>query len=68
MFLDSYVTEIRSLETALLKAHERLAVEADDEALHDLRIAVRRIRSLIARSAHCRKTKPCAKRRPRWVG
>lgn len=48
MFLDSYVTEIRSLETALLKAHGRLAAEADEEALHDLRIAVRRIRSLIA--------------------
>lgn len=48
MFLDSYVTEIRSLETALQKAHRRLAAEADDEALHDLRIAVRRIRSLIA--------------------
>ena len=48
MFLDRYVTQISSLEAALVDAHRRLAAGADDEALHDLRIAVRRIRSLIA--------------------
>lgn len=47
MFTDSYVAEIRSLEKALLGAYGRLDEAADEEALHDLRIAVRRIRSLI---------------------
>ncbi|WP_090272627.1 CHAD domain-containing protein [Halopseudomonas litoralis] len=47
MFTDSYVAEIRSLEEALLEAYRRLDDAADEEALHDLRIAVRRIRSLI---------------------
>ena len=48
MFTDSYVAEIRSLEEALLEAYRRLDEAADVEALHDLRIAVRRIRSLTA--------------------
>lgn len=48
MFLDSYVKEIRNLELALQEAFDRLKKGGDGEALHDLRIAVRRIRSLIA--------------------
>lgn len=48
MFTDSYVAEIRSLEEALLGAYGRLDEGVDGEALHDLRIAVRRIRSLTA--------------------
>ncbi|MFA5679452.1 MAG: CHAD domain-containing protein [Pseudomonas sp.] len=47
MFTDNYVTEIRGLEEALLGAYRRLDEAADEEALHDLRISVRRIRSLI---------------------
>jgi len=47
VFTDNYVTEIRGLEEALLGAYRRLDEAADEEALHDLRISVRRIRSLI---------------------
>lgn len=48
VFTDSYVVEIRSLEETLLGAYRRLDEGVDGEALHDLRIAVRRIRSLTA--------------------
>lgn len=47
MFLDKYVAEIQSLTTALHKAFKRLEQHTDDEALHDYRVIVRRIRSII---------------------
>ncbi len=47
-FIDTYVQEILRLEVVLFHARTRLEVETDPEALHDLRIAVRRIRSLLA--------------------
>lgn len=47
MLLDKYVVEIQNLTAALRDAYRRLDENTDDEALHDLRIAVRRIRSLI---------------------
>lgn len=47
MFLDKYVAEIQRLTTALHKAFERLEQYTDDEALHDYRVIVRRIRSII---------------------
>lgn len=46
-FVDMYVKEIIALEVALFHARARLETAADAEALHDLRIAVRRIRSLL---------------------
>ena len=46
-FVDTYVKEIIALEVALFHARARLESAADAEALHDLRIAVRRIRSLL---------------------
>lgn len=46
-FVDQYVAEFVGLEVRLLSARERLRASTDDEALHDLRIAVRRIRSLL---------------------
>ncbi|MQT47903.1 MULTISPECIES: CHAD domain-containing protein [Pseudomonas] len=46
-FIDTYVKEILKLEVALFHARSRLEAETDGEALHDLRIAVRRIRSLL---------------------
>ncbi|PBK03679.1 metal-chelation protein CHAD [Pseudomonas abyssi] len=47
MFLDKYVAEIQNLTAVLRDAYRRLDENTDDEALHDLRIAVRRIRSLL---------------------
>lgn len=47
MFIGQYAAEIQNLATALHKAYRRLEKNSDNEALHDLRIAVRRIRSLI---------------------
>ncbi|CAI8704574.1 MULTISPECIES: CHAD domain-containing protein [Pseudomonas] len=47
-FIDTYIKEILGLEVALFHARSRLEAETDSEALHDLRIAVRRIRSLLA--------------------
>ena len=46
-FADKYVREILKLEIALFHAKARLEMQADPEALHDLRIAIRRIRSLL---------------------
>lgn len=46
-FVDAYVAEFIRLEVALFHARSRLVAETDPEALHDLRIAVRRIRSLL---------------------
>lgn len=46
-FVDKYVAEFVRLEVALFHARSRLAADTDPEALHDLRIAVRRVRSLL---------------------
>jgi len=46
-FVDKFVVEILTLEVAVYHAHARLESRTDREALHDLRIAVRRIRSLL---------------------
>ncbi|NLA52368.1 MAG: CHAD domain-containing protein [Alcaligenaceae bacterium] len=48
MFLVDYVAEIQRLTVALQEAFERLKNNADDEALHEYRVIVRRIRSIIA--------------------
>lgn len=45
--LDSVVAQILALQVRLLACRERLAADTDSEALHDLRIAVRRLRSLL---------------------
>lgn len=44
---DSFVAEIVGLQVRLYSARARLEARTDSEALHDLRIAVRRIRSLL---------------------
>lgn len=46
-FTDKFVAEILELQVALYHARVRLEAPTDSEALHDLRIAVRRIRSLL---------------------
>jgi CHAD domain-containing protein len=46
-FVDKYVEEFIRIEIALLHARSRLVASTDPEALHDLRICVRRIRSLL---------------------
>jgi CHAD domain-containing protein len=46
-FTDQYVEAIIRLEVAIWSARARLQAGADAEALHDLRIAVRRLRSLL---------------------
>lgn len=46
-FVDKFVAEILSLQVALYHSRARLEARTDSEALHDLRIAVRRIRSLL---------------------
>lgn len=46
-FVDQYVKEILALEVALFHARARMEADVDAEALHDLRISVRRIRSLL---------------------
>ncbi|MGV8917303.1 MAG: CHAD domain-containing protein [Pseudomonas sp.] len=46
-FVDKFVAEVLSIEVTLYHAHARMEVRTDSEALHDLRIAVRRIRSLL---------------------
>ncbi|AVE08149.1 metal-chelation protein CHAD [Pseudomonas palleroniana] len=46
-FVDKFVAEILSLQIALYHSRARLEAGTDNEALHDLRIAVRRIRSLL---------------------
>jgi CHAD domain-containing protein len=45
--LDHVVVQILALQVRLLACRERLAADTDSEALHDLRIAVRRLRSLL---------------------
>ncbi|AWM92501.1 metal-chelation protein CHAD [Pseudomonas sp. 31-12] len=46
-FVDRFVAEILTLQVAVYHALARLESRTDDEALHDLRIAIRRIRSLL---------------------
>lgn len=46
-FADKFAAEILSLQVKLYSARARLEARTDSEALHDLRIAVRRIRSLL---------------------
>ena len=46
-FVDKFVAEILTLQVALYHSHARLEARTDSEALHDLRISVRRIRSLL---------------------
>jgi CHAD domain-containing protein len=46
-FVDKFIAEILALQVVLYHARARLEARTDSEALHDLRIAVRRIRSLL---------------------
>ena len=46
-FVDKFVAEILTLQVALYHSRARLEARTDGEALHDLRISVRRIRSLL---------------------
>lgn len=46
-FVDDFVAQIISLEVSLFRSHARIKAKSDSEALHDLRIAVRKIRSLL---------------------
>lgn len=45
--LDHLIAQIITLHVRLLACRERLAVDTDSEALHDLRTTVRRLRSLV---------------------
>ncbi|BBH47145.1 CHAD domain-containing protein [Pseudomonas sp. KU43P] len=45
--LDHVVAQILALQVHLMACRERLAADTDSEALHDLRIGVRRLRSLL---------------------
>ena len=47
-FVNRYVAEILKLQVALYHAQARLQADTDPDALHALRISVRRIRSLLA--------------------
>ncbi|HZJ96267.1 MAG TPA: CHAD domain-containing protein, partial [Oligella sp.] len=47
MFLNKYVAEIQNLTVALRETFKRLVNNENDEALHDYRVIVRRIRSII---------------------
>ncbi|AYU92654.1 MULTISPECIES: CHAD domain-containing protein [Serratia] len=46
-FVEDIVTQLRRLESALNEALQRLQQAPDSEALHDLRVSLRRIRSLL---------------------
>ncbi|MFZ6044568.1 CHAD domain-containing protein [Pseudomonas sp. CR3202] len=46
-FIDSIVAQVLGLEVGLHHAYARLACRTDDEALHDLRINLRKLRSLL---------------------
>ncbi|NIE77813.1 CHAD domain-containing protein [Pantoea sp. Tr-811] len=45
--LDHVVAQLLTLQVRLLACRERLAADTDSEALHDLRISLRRLRSLL---------------------
>ena len=46
-FVDDFVAQVISLEVSLYHSRARLQANSDSEALHDLRITVRKIRSLL---------------------
>ena len=46
-FVDAIVAQVLVLETALYHAYARMEARTDSEALHDLRINLRRMRSLL---------------------
>ncbi|AOE85153.1 CHAD domain-containing protein [Pseudomonas sp. TCU-HL1] len=46
-FIDSIIAQVLGLEVSLHHAHARLACRTDNEALHDLRINLRKLRSLL---------------------
>ncbi|WP_339437419.1 CHAD domain-containing protein [Pseudomonas sp. EL_65y_Pfl1_R32] len=46
-FVDDFVAQIIVLEVSLYHSRARIKANSDSEALHDLRIAVRKIRSLL---------------------
>lgn len=46
-FIDVLIARVLQLEVNLLAGRERMAAATDDEALHDVRIAVRKLRSLL---------------------
>jgi len=46
-FIDALIARVVQLEVNLLASRERLAAATDDEALHDVRIAIRKLRSLL---------------------
>lgn len=46
-FVDATVARVLQLEINLLACRERMAAGTDSEALHDLRIAIRKLRSLL---------------------
>ena len=46
-FVDDFVAQIIALEVSLYHSRARLQANSDGEALHDMRIAVRKIRSLL---------------------
>ncbi|GLK89725.1 CHAD domain-containing protein [Pseudomonas turukhanskensis] len=46
-FLDAVVARVLQLEVNLLAGRERMAAHTDPEALHDVRIAIRKLRSLL---------------------
>ncbi|MGH8434415.1 MAG: CHAD domain-containing protein [Pseudomonas sp.] len=46
-FVDAVVAQVQVLEVALYHAYARMEARTDSEALHDLRINLRRIRSLL---------------------
>ncbi len=46
-FVDSIVAQVLGLEMGLHHAYARLACRTDDEALHDMRINLRKLRSLL---------------------
>ncbi|WP_370656583.1 CHAD domain-containing protein, partial [Klebsiella pneumoniae] len=45
--VDQLVAQVIGLEVGLLSCQARLSAVTDDEALHDLRTTVRRLRSLL---------------------
>ncbi|AYC33355.1 CHAD domain-containing protein [Pseudomonas cavernae] len=46
-FVDDLIAQVLTLDITLHACRERLAARTDSEALHDLRIALRRLRSLL---------------------
>lgn len=47
VMLDHVIAQVLALQVRLLSCQARLAADTDSEALHDLRIATRRLRSLL---------------------